>query len=520
MNYISLFKTATIVGLLASWPFLSFIGNNLGHVANISDVLFPWVVWVCLIITIFAMAAHMPLLTSRGGPPRYIERFGILIGALSVCFFSFSIVGKALSGLGITLGTLWMLGWITLTFCIGVTAWRLSRNQHAQKITMAIIIGMAIWPSLKIAFYHLSHQEAVTAQSVLSPQKPDELYSTLPNVYWFVLDGYIRADTLKTYFDFEDDAFLAFLSKNGFQIGHKSYSNYDNTTFSLGSTLSTNYTFLPGEKRPPSQMYTSLLSGHNTTVQTFLDLGYHYVHGPYSGSAKTQCGGLESHCIRAPATGKLRLNDTQIGILQLTPLFRILRRALPETIQYDHLFVEDVTSGLSKIRKGPIFVFAHILSPHSPPRYTDDCARIKKVESSIDVGEGFYDGTQFTTDTRCTALAVQVAIDEILDKRPQDAIIIIQGDHGFKFSLPHEPGRASLSTTEAVEPVRRLAILNAMKLPKRCSNYFYPEISPVNTFRLVFACLTGRQPHLLPDRHFVRPRLSADRVIEVFPGDP
>ena len=211
-------------------------------------------------------------------------------------------------------------------------------------------------------------------------------------------------------------------------------------------------------------------------------MGYHYVHGPYSGSAKTQCGGLESHCIRAPATGKLRLNDTQIGILQLTPLFRILRRALPEIIQYDHLFLEDVTADLSKIGKGPVFLFAHILSPHSPPRYTDDCARIKKVESSIDVGEGFYDGTQFTTDTRCTALAVQVAIDAILSVEPQDAIIIIQGDHGFKFRLPHESGRTALSTTEADEPVRRLAILNAMKLPSRCSNYFYPAMYKPQTF--------------------------------------
>lgn len=520
MNYIALFKTAIIVGLLASWPFLSFIGNNLGHVTDISDVLFPWVVWVCVITTIFAVAAHMPLVISRGGPPRYIERLGILIGAVSVCFFSFSIVGKVLSDLGVTLGTLWLLGWLALTFCVGVIAWCLSQNQHAQQITVAIIIGMTIWPSLKIAFYHLPNKEAVTAQKVLSSQKPDEILSALPNVYWFLLDGYIRADTLKTYFDFEDDAFLAFLSKNGFQIAHKSYSNYDNTTFSLSSTLSTNYIFLPDEKRPTSQGYTHILSGHNTIVQTFLDLGYHYVHGPYSGSAKTQCGGLESYCIRAPATGKLRLNDTQLGILQLTPLFRILRRALPEIIQYDHLFLEDVTADLSKIGKGPVFLFAHILSPHSPPRYTDDCARIKKVESSIDVGEGFYDETQFTTDTRCTALAVQVAIDAILSAESQDPIIIIQGDHGFKFRLPHESGRTALSTTEADEPVRRLAILNAMKLPNRCSNYFYPEVSPVNTFRLVFACLTGEQPHLLPDRHFVRPRLSSDHVIEVFPGEP
>ena len=51
---------------------------------------------------------------------------------------------------------------------------------------------------------------------------------------------------------------------------------------------------------------------------------------------------------------------------------------------------------------------------------------------------------------------------------------------------------------------RRLAILNAVRLPKRCRETLYSDLSPVNTFRVVFACLEGRASKLLPDRHFFR----------------
>ena len=78
------------------------------------------------------------------------------------------------------------------------------------------------------------------------------------------------------------------------------------------------------------------------------------------------------------------------------------------------------------------------------------------------------------------------------------------GDHGFGFRLPGEEGADLNVETDRPLQERRLAILNAMRLPERCRQDFYSELSPVNAFRLIFACLENRVPDFLPDRHFLR----------------
>ena len=40
-------------------------------------------------------------------------------------------------------------------------------------------------------------------------------------------------------------------------------------------------------------------------------------------------------------------------------------------------------------------------------------------------------------------------------------------------------------------------------MPDICALHLRPGLSPVNTFRLVFACLDGQTPKLIEDRTFV-----------------
>ena len=46
-------------------------------------------------------------------------------------------------------------------------------------------------------------------------------------------------------------------------------------------------------------------------------------------------------------------------------------------------------------------------------------------------------------------------------------------------------------------------ILNAFRLPKECSSAVHPRLTPINTMRIVFACLGGEEPRLLEPRHFI-----------------
>jgi hypothetical protein len=497
--------------LLASWPFVAFLANNRDQTLRASDVLIPW-------IAVVVCAVASALVATKLLRNRPINRIAIVVGILCVAFFSFGSVAHVLILSGVELGTIWLAAWFVIFVFAGWVSWSLANRPAAGFVTTVAGLALLAWPALQVATSSIGDTTPRTEPVHGSEQMAVRVTGTNPhNVYWFLLDGYVRSDALKRYFDHDNEPFLRFLTSRGFQVARSSFANYDNTTLSLTSTLNASYRQLPGSDRPDPKVQISTLSGFNPVVRRFDALGYRYLHAPYAGAAKTQCGGSEDRCIHARPTGSVPLNEVQVSLLQLTPLFRLSRKLLPQAFRYDHIFVEDVMAAIGPGEASPFFLFAHILSPHAPPRYADDCARLDGVISAIDVGEGAYDPKQFRTDTVCTNRSIEKAIIQILANDDTDPIIIIQGDHGFKFRLPGEPPVAPEDMVRGDQPTRRLATLNAARLPASCRSQFRDDLSPVNTFRLVFACIDGGVADFLPNRHFLRPRGAAGGVIEIDP---
>jgi len=77
-------------------------------------------------------------------------------------------------------------------------------------------------------------------------------------------------------------------------------------------------------------------------------------------------------------------------------------------------------------------------------------------------------------------------VEEIISRSKIPPVIIIQGDHGFW-------GGAQ----------ERMPIMNAYYLPgKESSKLLYPNITPVNTFRVVLNTYFQGQFELLPDLNY------------------
>ena len=79
-------------------------------------------------------------------------------------------------------------------------------------------------------------------------------------------------------------------------------------------------------------------------------------------------------------------------------------------------------------------------------------------------------------------------------------IIILQGDHGPASTVQGKGVRTYLRTPDFLG--ERFPILNAYHLPGTASERLYPEITPVNTFRLILKEYFGFDMPLLPDRNF------------------
>lgn len=510
----AILRDLTPLLLLISWPFVAFLANNRDQLLQLEDVLVPW-----LIVAVLAIA--LALLIARGISGHPTGRVAITLGFLGVVFFSFGALADLMILLGVRLGTVWLATWLVVFLVVGAIAWFLSRRPAAHSFATVVALALIAWPALQLVMDGVATVESHDAGSqtdTAAQQRPAA--ESRPNVYWFLLDGYIRDDALARYFDYDNEPFLSSLSGQGFRIGTSSFANYDNTMLSLTSTLTSEYRQLPDGEAPDADEQVSILSGFNPVVSRFISLGYRYIHAPYAGAAKTQCGGQEDRCIRARPSGSIPLNSVQVSLLQLTPLFRVLRQLVDGAFRYDHIFVEDVMSGLGTAQPEPFFLFAHILSPHAPPRYSADCKRLNGIGERIDVGEDTYDPAQFRIDTKCTSQSVGRAIRDIIASDPTDPIIILQGDHGFKFRLPGEPSAGPEAATTGEGLFRRLAILNAMRLPNECRDTFTSSLTPINTFPLVFACIEGRPPNLKPDRHFIRPTGSEGGIVEVRPGLP
>jgi hypothetical protein len=112
--------------------------------------------------------------------------------------------------------------------------------------------------------------------------------------------------------------------------------------------------------------------------------------------------------------------------------------------------------------------------------------------------EGFRDATI------CINGRLLTMVDRILKRQP-NSIIIIQGDHGCRSDWRSTVETDLIPWTGTREEYVRdyTAILNTIYFPDGDYSAFYPGITPVNTFRILFNKYFGTNYELLPDHTYL-----------------
>jgi hypothetical protein len=297
------------------------------------------------------------------------------------------------------------------------------------------------------------------------------------DIVYVVLDRYAGRVTLAERFGFDNGPFLGSLQDRGFYVADASLCPYQKTAHSLATSLNMAYLddLLPLRSLDPDDWSPlhRLLQG--SRVARFLqERGYEYVNvgSWWDPTAEDPAADVNV------AFGTESYNDRR-GIYRATP------------DQFDAI-VE------STRRPGPTFVFAHVNLPHPPYVFDHDGDYVPfEQEASRGRDRSYVEQLQYTN------VLLERMVDRLLavpeERRP---VVVLQADEG-PHPLPYEFDPL-FDWTEATESELRekFFILNAYYLPGVDAE-LYPEISPVNTFRLILREYFGADLPPLPDRSFV-----------------
>jgi hypothetical protein len=492
----------------AIFPALFIYSHNIGQILG-SEVYLPIVIIVILTAIIW-LALNMWI--------KNIAKSAVIVSFFFIWFFSYGhiygllnedsyLLGKAAIIVGQDFFTfLWTVLFILIAYLI------IKRKGDFRKVTGVLTIVIVFLTAVQIftifAFILKAPRFPAGAakdkydldlqQHFNCPPKP-------PNIYYIILDGYARADTLKEVYKGSNDYFLRYLSKKKFYIANKSVSNYCQTILSLASSLNCKYLEEVGVANRYSQnrvlMFDMLQDCR--VIHILKMMGYKIVDFS-SGYKLTYIKDADVHI-----SSRFGLPEFQCELLDTTPVPYLLQKIpflrLSDTELHRRRinFIFDYLDDVLKIR-APIFAFVHILSPHPPFVFAQDGsianpnAKFLVVDDPRFIKEEEITREEYRKEYLEQLIYITKRIEESIEQilsNGEPSIIILQSDHG--------PGSGlDWNDVDKSDLKERFGILNAYYFPDADYKELYQTITPVNTFRLIFNHFFGAHYELLPDNSY------------------
>ena len=482
----------------SAYPVLALMAVNVGQV-KAGAVWRPLLVSVLFAILLFALI-NLAL--------RNPYRAAFLAALWLALFFSYGHIHIMLTEKwGEIDFTPWLLtGWLVLAvlFTVWATRPRLTFREAVLPLNV-IALGLVTTSLVQFGLEVRKGDEAALGaknapvQELIAPSNPAD-------VYFFILDSYARADLLQQAYGYDNSNFLEGLRERGFYVAECSMSNYVRTELSVASTL--NMSYLQGldpafteESTRRGVLWDSLK--HSAVRYNFEQMGYVTV-GFATGFAWNELE--DADVFYFPDSFSAGMTEFEVLLMRTT-----LARHADDLgwVQSDEImgqnFRDRTMNVFAKIddiarMPEPTFAYIHVISPHPPfvfgpegePTHPSDFWNEKQQYPANLYAKGYQNQLTFLNKKMLEA------VDAILANSDTPPIIVLQGDHG-----------PWLQTRE-----KRMWILNAYHLPGQ-SHGLYPEISPVNTFRLIFDSYFGGQYGLLEDASYFSPVPKLYEFLEV-----
>lgn len=474
--------------LIAVFPIISLLAHNYAEIQTI-DVLRALVISVSLsavLLLVLKFVFHD------------WQKAALIVTLVLILFFSYGHAYNYLKQINLlVIGRHRLLAPIWLAIFGIMTWWVIKTKRDLQIFTRLLNIIVLVAILIPLFQIFMLYREDTLNISIEDPKSEIQLRvsegDNLPDIYYIILDAYTRDDVLQKIVDLDNTPFLDELAEIGFYIAYCSQSNYAQTRLSLATSLNSMYIEdldpkFSGETRTRAGMSNFIKSSQ--TRQQLEDLGYTTV-AYETGFKWTEIGDADLYLSPASITGNLYdisggLNKFEAMLISTSggrfvfDIASLLPRYIQQKLDYPNqihrervLFVLDSLEKLPSI-PGPKFVFAHIVSPHPPYVFGPDGQVVEQEGKDID---GYRDQIIYLNSRLIPILKNIIANSEV------PPIIIIQGDHGAVYTVKEE----------------RMAILNAYYLPEGRSNHLYENITPVNTFRVIFSHYFNADLELIDD---------------------
>ena len=457
---------------LTIFPIIFIFSENMKELVP-TDILIPLLVIIPISLTTFFI---LKLILKDSKKAALIVSIGLVL------FFTYGHFYNILKGFTILDEVIGRHRYLIIPFILGIiipTYFIIKSKidfQNITKIVNGISIVLVIMVFVNVTTFGMTEIESYSTihyESTNDPMELQNIYNT-PDVYYIILDEYGGPESMK-YLNYDNSQFYEFLKEKKFIIPEKSTGNYPISQFSIGSSLNMEYlSDLSNNVGKDSKSYLPIIQMvyNSQVIKNFKSLGYEIVI-------------FDSEFV--PAKNFVLVDDIKChkdemnsilldSITRMTMMGYFVER-VDEEKRRDLIkcaFSESKTIGNNKDK--PIFAFIHILLPHPPNIFGPNG---ESVTPGIPISSEIWDEKiAYIDQLKFANKEITKVIEKILDE-DEKSIIIIQSDTGSGFDINWKNPDESMI-------LQRLSILNAYYVPEISENQFYENITPVNSFRIIF----------------------------------
>lgn len=475
---------------LSLYPILFHYSHNLTQISqafSVMDLRFPLV-----ISFLFSVSILLSIFLFSGD----IEKASILT-CLSIVFFYSA--GHIFNSLRNLIGPHTFLIIFVTIFCVMAIGIAKLNNFFAIILRFINIITIfVILFCLNTIFTNLQINKNDPAQEkYLIGEAINEEHSSLPDIYFIILDGYANEETLKNYLNYDNSWFLNGLRKQGFRVVKRSFSNYDRTSCSVPSIMGMQY--IPKQKTFDSKWLYSIYQ--DSKVVGFLkERGYKFFYANPQHAIATQHRLADFSFVRPIYAGGNFLST----LMKNTVLFNFVKFDYYDEGRSLAMSSLDFVKDSVFYVDSPKLVFLHYFYTHHPYLFTRDGRDLEKKDKELlNSKEGYLETLEFTSKK------ILDLTNYILKNSKKEPIIILISDHGVYLNfLKNERyfsgDRRLLGSS--VSP-RNLAVFN---LPSGGEVILYDNMSNVNIFRSIFNYYFNSNFEKLDDRAFILDDLNKE----------